>query len=343
VKFDYYLLNTYLPAADGDAPAVYSKWIEQIVTAEELGFTCAWFTEHHFSPFGGMLPNPPMFMSALAQRTQRIRLGTAVTMLTFYNPIRVVEDACMLDVLSSGRVDLGIGRGMDAQYHPVFGVDIKTSQARFDESVEMVKAALRDEPFTWDGQFFQCPDPITILPRPVQQPHPPIWVPNSKNPAHSRAIGRAGVNLMTLPWAPETFAETRVIIDEYRAGMVEAGHPEGRFQVMGYMSAYCGETPERARADAEPYWEAARNLTDELRPEGSTMAARKPFTYEAACSTGRAILGDVAQCREHVQRVQEELGIDRLALRFDYGGMPQELVLASMRRFAEEVAPAFTD
>ena len=342
LKFDYYLLDTYLPAADGSGPALYAKWVEQIITAEELGFGCAWFTEHHFSPFGGMLPNPPLFMAALARHTQRIRLGTAVIMLPFYNPIRVVEDTAMLDVLSDGRIDLGIGRGMDAQYHPLFGVDIKTSQERFDESVAMVQAAFRDEPFTWAGRFYQCPEPITVLPRPVQRPHPPIWVPNSKNPAHSRAIGRAGVNLMTLPWAPETFAETRVIIDEYRAGQVEAGHPEGRFEIMGYMTAYVGATPERARAEAEPYWEAARRLTDELRPE-SSGATRKPFSYELACATGRGILGDPALCREHVQRVQEELGIDRLALRFDFGGMPQKTVLASMRRFTEEVAPYFTD
>jgi alkanesulfonate monooxygenase SsuD/methylene tetrahydromethanopterin reductase-like flavin-dependent oxidoreductase (luciferase family) len=341
MRFDFYLLNTYLPDVDGDGPALYRKWIEQVVAADELGFGIAWFTEHHFSRFGGMLPNPPLFMAALAQHTRRIRLGTAVILLPFHNPMRVVEDACMLDVLSGGRVDLGIGRGMDAQYHPIFGIDIATSQERFDEELEMVKTAFREDPFTWEGTFFQCPEPISLLPRPVQQPHPPIWVPNSKNPAHSRAIGRAGVNLMTLPWAPETFAETRVIVDEYRAGMREAGHPEGRFEIMGYMTAYCGETVERAREEAEPAWERARRLTDELRPMGGPP--RRPFSYEIAAATGRGIVGDPAQCREHVRRVREEVGVDRLALRFDFGGLPQELVLASMRRFATEVAPYFVN
>ncbi len=341
MKFDYYVLNTYLPDRDGDGLALYRKWTEQVVAADELGFGIAWFTEHHFSLFGGMLPNPPLFMAALAQHTRRIRLGTAVILLPFHNPVRVVEDVAMLDILSGGRIDVGIGRGMDAQYYPIFGVDIATSQERFDEGLAMVKAAFRNEPFTWEGTFFQCPDPINVLPRPVQQPHPPLWVPNSKNPAHSRAIGRAGVNLMTLPWAPETFAETRVIIDEYRAGMREAGHPPGSFEVMGYMTAYVGETPERAREEAEPAWERARRLTDELRPMGGPP--RKPFTYEVACATGRGIVGDPAMCREHVQRVREELGLDRLALRFDFGGLPQDLVFASMRRFASEVAPYFAE
>jgi alkanesulfonate monooxygenase SsuD/methylene tetrahydromethanopterin reductase-like flavin-dependent oxidoreductase (luciferase family) len=340
MKFDYYLLNQYIPEADGDAPALYNKWVEQVIAADELGFGCAWFTEHHFSIFGGMLPNPGLFMAAIAQRTQHIRLGTAVILLPFRNPVRVVEDVAMLDILSGGRIDMGIGRGMDVQYHPIFGVDIATSQEKFDEQVEMVKAAFRDEPFTWAGEFFQCPEPITITPRPVQQPHPPIWVPNSKNPAHSRNIGRAGVNLMTLPWMPETFAETRVIVDEYRAGMREAGYAPGEFEIMGYMSAYCGETIERARADGGPYWDRARELADTHRPMAGP-SSRKPFTYEVAAATGRGIVGDPATCREHVQRVAEEIGLDRLALRFDYGGMPQDQVLASMRRFATEVAPHF--
>ena len=342
MKFDYYLLNTYIPEADGDGPAIYHKWMDQVIAADELGFGIAWFTEHHFSRFGGMLPNPQLLMAALSQRTRHIRFGTAVTMLPFYNPLRVVEDATVLDILTGGRIDIGIGRGMDAQYHPVFGVDIATSQERYDESLAMVQAAFRNERFSWNGTFYQCPEPIELFPKPVQRPHPPIWVPNSKNPAHSRAIGRAGVNLMTLPWAPETFAATRVIIDEYRAGMKEGGHAPDQFQIMGYMTAYCGETPERARAEAEPYWDLARRLTDELRPEGAPPP-RNPLTYDVACATSRGIVGDPELCRQHVARVRDEVGVDRLALRFDYGGMPQAQVLASMRLFMTEVAPHFAD
>src|SRR5690242_4670227 len=115
-----------MPEWDGNGQALYGKWIDQVMLADGLGFGTAWFTEHHFSYLGGMLPNPPLFMAALAQRTQRIRLGTAVILLPFHNPVRVVEDVAMLDVLSGGRIDLGVGRGMDVQYHPIFGVDIAT-------------------------------------------------------------------------------------------------------------------------------------------------------------------------------------------------------------------------
>lgn len=252
MKFDYYLFNSYIPEADGDGPALYRKWMDQVIAADELGFGCAWFTEHHFRPVGGMLPNPSLFIAAVAQHTRRIRLGTAVILLPLRNPVCVAEDVAMLDILSGGRINVGIGRGMDTEFHPVFAVDPATAPDRFDEALSMLQAAFRAEPLTWDGRYFQCPNPITLFPRPVQQPHPPLWVPASRNPEHAQAIGRAGVNLMTLPWQPATFAVTRRVIDAYREGVSENGAAGAGLEVMGYMPVYVGETPKRAREEAEP-------------------------------------------------------------------------------------------
>jgi alkanesulfonate monooxygenase SsuD/methylene tetrahydromethanopterin reductase-like flavin-dependent oxidoreductase (luciferase family) len=340
MRFDYYLFNSYVPEADGDATALYAKWIEQVTVADQLGYGCAWLTEHHFRPVGGMLPNPALLLAALARHTSRIHLGTAVILLPFRNPVRVAEDIAMLDILSGGRVEVGVGRGMDNEYHPVFGVEASTAQDRFTESLAMLKAALGQESFTWDGAFYQCPTPISIMPKPVQRPHPPLWVPSSRHPENSRGIGRAGVNLMTLPWQPATFAVTREVIKAYREGMEEAGASAIGLQVMGYMPVYVGETPERARAEAEPAWNRTRQLSDEHRPTSPTA---DPLTYDMACTSSRAIFGDPAMCRAHVERIRGELGLDRLALRFDFGGLPQDRVLSSMRLFATEVAPTFVD
>src|SRR5438309_12056153 len=123
VKFDYYILNTYVPESDGPATVLYEKWIEQVTLAEELGFDGAWFTEHHFGRFGGMLPSPQMLMAALAQRTSRIRLGTAVVLLPMHHPLRIAEEMAMLDILSNGRLNVGVGRGMASQPYTVFGTD----------------------------------------------------------------------------------------------------------------------------------------------------------------------------------------------------------------------------
>jgi alkanesulfonate monooxygenase SsuD/methylene tetrahydromethanopterin reductase-like flavin-dependent oxidoreductase (luciferase family) len=232
MESDYYLFNSYIPESDGDGPSVYQKWTEQVIAAEELGFGCAWFTEHHFRRVGGMLPNPSLLIGALAQHTRRIRLGTSVVLLPLRNPVQVAEDVAMLDILSNGRINLGVGRGMVSEFHRVFAVDPKSAQERFAEGLSMLQAALRPEPFTWNGTYFHCPDPITIMPRPVQQPHPPLWVPASRVPEHSRAIGRAQVNLMTLPWQPATFGVTRSVIDAYREGLREAGSASTGLQVM---------------------------------------------------------------------------------------------------------------
>jgi len=337
LKFDYYLLNSYVPEADGDGPALYRKWIEQVVLAEELGYECAWFTEHHFHVFGGMLPSPPLLIAALAQHTSRIRLGTAVIILPFYNPVRIAEDLAMLDILSNGRLEVGLGRGMGVQYYEVFGADQGTSQEKFEEQLAMLRAAWMEESFRWDGKFFQCSRPITVMPRPVQRPHPRLWIPAARDPAHARAIGREGMNLMTLPWFLPTFAITREVVDAFRAGVREGGHEEDGCEALGYMSVYVGETPERARQEAEPHWQRARRISDDQR--GGPEAY--PLTYDIGVATSRAIFGDPEMCRQHVALLRDELGLDRLALRFDFGGLPQDRVLSSMRLFAREVAPYF--
>jgi alkanesulfonate monooxygenase SsuD/methylene tetrahydromethanopterin reductase-like flavin-dependent oxidoreductase (luciferase family) len=337
MKFDYYLLNSYAPEHDGDGPALYRKWIEQVQAAEELGYECAWFTEHHFYAMGGMLPNPSLLMAALAQCTTRIRLGTAVTILPFYNPVRVAEDVAMLDILSGGRVDVGLGRGMGAQYFDVFGVDEATSREKFAEQLAMIRMAWADDPFCWEGKYFQSPKPINVIPKPVQRPHPPLWIPAARDPAHAIEVGRDGLNLMTLPWFLPSFVPTREVVDAYRAGNGEPGRTAG--QVMGYMSVYVGQTADLARRQAGPHWERARRISDEYRgrPE------EHPLTYDIGVATGRAIFGDPEMCRTHVARVRDQIGLDRLALRFDFGGLPQECVLSSMRLFAQEVAPHFAD
>src|SRR5579859_643514 len=112
VKFDYYLLNTYYPDLDGPAPTLYANWMEQALVAEESGYDTLWLTEHHFRDFGGMLPNPQILLGAVASRTRRIRLGTAVTIMPLHHPLRIAEDMAMLDNISGGRVDVGVGRGM---------------------------------------------------------------------------------------------------------------------------------------------------------------------------------------------------------------------------------------
>lgn len=339
MKFDYYVLSTYVPEADGDGPELYVKWVEQVVLAEELGFDCAWFTEHHFGRFGGMLPSPQLLIAALAQRTTRIRLGTAVVLLPLHHPLRIAEETAMLDILSGGRLNVGVGRGMATQPYRIFGTDPADAQEKLEEQVEILLGAWTSTPFSWEGKHYAFPGPVTLRPPPVQRPHPPLWMPTGSDTSHSRWIGRHGINQMTIPWL-QGFEVARGVIAQYHVGLREGGYALDEREVLGYLPAYVGETPERARAESEAYWRAFREVSDEER--GSPSPNFLP--YDALVADSRLIFGDADECRRHIRRIMDELPeVGRLALMFHFGGMPQELALASMRRFARDVAPEFAD
>ncbi len=336
VKFDYYLLNTYHPDVDGPAPELYAKWVEQVTLAEQLGFDCAWFTEHHFGRFGGMLPSPQMLIASLGPQTSRIRLGTAVVLLVMHHPLLVAEETAMLDNLTNGRLNVGVGRGMPTQPLQLFGTDPATAQHKLEEQVQILREAWAGNPLTWEGKYYAWSRPITPMPRPLQQPHPPLWMPANREPAHARWIGRNGINLMTVPWLMG-FEVTRGIIDAYKEGLREGGHSRDEFDILGYLPIYVGETPDSATRESEVYWQGFCNVTDEER--GGPMPDRPPC--EALVKDSKLIFGDAAACRQHIERIRSELDTDRLALMFHFGGMPQELAIASMRRFAKDVAPSF--
>jgi alkanesulfonate monooxygenase SsuD/methylene tetrahydromethanopterin reductase-like flavin-dependent oxidoreductase (luciferase family) len=336
VKFDYYIFNSYVPELDGDGPELYGKWLDQVQLAEELGFHCAWFTEHHFGLLGGMLPSPQLLTAALAHRTKRIRFGSSVSLLPLHNPLRLAEDVAVLDVLTGGRVEVGAGRGMDQTNYAAFGSDPGTAQERFEEALAVMIKGWTEQEFCWQGRFFSWTKPVTVRPRPVQQPHPPVWLPVSHDPEHGRDMGRHGFNLMTIPWHGG-FETTRRIIDGYRLGLRDAGHADGEGEVMGMYYTHVAETPELARAQVERPWANHARIVAEDR--GSPD--RAPRDYDSVVAKVGAIFGDPEMCREHIRRIQSQLGLNRLACVFHFGGMRQDRVLASMRLFAEEVAPAF--
>ncbi len=333
MKFDYYIFTPYVPELDGDGPTLYSKWIEQVDLCEELGFSCVWITEHHFHHFGGMLPNPQILMATLAERTKRIRLGTAVTLLPLHNPLRIAEDMAMLDILSKGRIDVGVGRGMEWLNFQAFGSEWATAQERVEEGIEILKDAWTKENCTWQGRFFQNEKPITVLPRPVQQPHPPIWMTANRDPAHFRWIGKHGLNLMTIPWVLPSLDISREFIAEYRAGLRDARHNPDDFEVLGLFPVYVAETSERALREMGPHWRNMRRIATEAR--GGT--ALEP-EFETLVAANRALFGDPDSCRRQLDRIRD-LGLTRIALHTHVGGLPQDRVLESLRLFMTEVAP----
>src|SRR5579883_552821 len=333
MKFDYYIFNSYVPELDGDASDLYAKWLEQIDVADELGFTTAWFTEHHFHQLGGMMPSPQLIMAAVAQRTKRIRIGTAVTLLALHNPLRIAEDLAVLDVMSGGRVDVGIGRGMEWLNYAAFGSDWRTSQERCEEGVDVLREAWTSDCFSWHSEFLEC-DGVRLMPKPVQKPHPPIWFTANRDPNHFKWVGQRGLNLMTIPWTNPSFDMAAPLVGQYREALREAGHDPASREVLSLFPVYVSDSDEQAQREVETYWQNMRGIVAAAR--GDT---RREDPSAVLIADDRALFGGPKSVRRQVERIRDEIGPTHLCLQFHFGGLPQDLVLKSMRLFMTEVAP----
>jgi len=217
----------------------------------------------------------------------------------------------------------------------VFGSDPKTAQERLEESIGVLQDAWTKERCAWDGRFFQAAGPITVLPRPVQQPHPPIWMTANRDPAHFRWIAEHGLNLMTIPWTAPSMDESRRLIGEYRAALREFGTDHMGLKTLGLFPVFVADTVEEAR-EVEPYWINMRGIAAESRGLQETVIP----TYEQVASQGRAFFGDPEMCRQFLKTIRD-FDFDQLALQFQFGGLPQDKALKSMRLFMTQVAPAY--
>src|SRR6059036_3309674 len=164
-----------LRCADADSERQrYRDLIAQIELGEVLGFDTVWLGELHFSRAFSILADPLMMLAAAAQRTRRIRLGTAVTLLPLHSPIKIAEQAAIADILSDGRLEFGVGRGI-ARHYASYGIPPEESRARFDEALDFILAAWTNDSFSFEGKYFRARE-LTVVPRPVQRPHPPVRI-----------------------------------------------------------------------------------------------------------------------------------------------------------------------
>lgn len=338
MRFHMHLLPTYFPDRDPPFDVYYQQVLEQVQLAEELGWDCFWVTEHHFLLYGGPEPNPAVFMAAAAARTARIRLGSAISILPLHHPVQLAEDYAMVDVLSGGRLEYGMGLGNTPIDFQVYGVPREESRARFEEAAEVILGAWTNERFTHHGTFWHFED-VPIYPRPVQQPTPPLWVAGSSAESFGWA-GRHGANIMIVahPLPPERY---RAGWDAWRAGLAEAGlRPSDRHCKL-HLRVWVEEDGEHARQVAED----ALARYDALSAQGRRAVPYDRATYDWAgmLASGRNCYGNPDQCIQAIHRAIANYEFDILSTTFNFGGLPHAEVLKAMRLFAREVMPAFKD
>ncbi len=342
-------LHYQLPCYGAQSPVQrYRDTIEQSVHAEALGFESVWPVEQHFNADLSITPAPLLLLAALAERTRTLRLGIAIVLLPLSHPIRVAEEIASLDVLSNGRVEFGVGRGAIPTHFTGFGVPQTESRERFDEALEVIVKAWTNERVSHAGRFFKV-DNLSVVPKPVQQPHPPIRAA-ANSPETFEHMGRAGYPIfVATPINP--FSKLKETLPVYRQARKAGGHRDnGGEDITLVLPVFVDESRAQIRQVMEPsishYLEtvAAIYRSTIAKPGSgpSPLERVERFgrtTYEQACES-MAIFDTPEACLERLRSVCHEFDIGRVICWFNIGGMtPHTQVMRSMELFAAKVMP----
>ncbi|HLH21816.1 MAG TPA: LLM class flavin-dependent oxidoreductase [Chloroflexota bacterium] len=346
MRFGILSLLSYVPELDGSPAEVLGRVLDDAAYAEQLGFDSYWLTEHHFENFGGLLSAPTVVLGSLAQRTQRLRLGIAVSLLPLHHPLRLAEEWATVDVLSGGRLELGIGKGFSAWEYTHFGVRFEDASERFDEALDIMLAAWRPGRFDYVGQNYTVHD-LQVLPKPVQQPHPPLWASAVRTRDSYVWAGQRGFNLMTAPFLID-FATLREHMDLYYRTLAEAGHAAAGKEVLANLQVCVAPTREEAIAAAAPAFgraNAVRAAAAHRDPNATGARPKRSLdglhssTVEALARDARMLVGSPDDCVRILETLQDEIGITHFIGTFHFGGLPRDTVRRSLELFSREVAP----
>jgi natural product biosynthesis luciferase-like monooxygenase protein len=339
MRFGAHYLPTYVPELDGATPEFYARMFEQMDLLDELGYDDVWVTEHHFDVYGGTIPDPPTFLAAVARTTSRIHLGVAISVLPLRNPLQVAESYAMVDVISNGRLEFGLGRGSTPKEFEGFGIARDDTGIRMRESLEVIRQAWTQGTVNFSGEALSY-EGVGVLPRPVSRPHPPIWVGASRSDDTFRWAGEQGFHLMTLPYMYEP-PVLQHWIGIYREALAKAGHDPSTREILGKFHIYVSKSLSRARDEANQYLENYRQIAESRNTREGSRRPGKAADLEDQVARGNIIAGDPARCIEIIEQWRELLGLTTISGTFYFGGMPPALAIENIRLFADKVAPAF--
>ena len=319
--------------------------------SESLGLDAVWLAESHFNPVRSVLSSPHAIASAIAARTKHLRIGTAVSVLPLGNPLRTAEEAATIDQISEGRFEFGVGRsGLPGSYEG-YNIPYSESRERFYEYLEIILEAWCKERFTYKGQFYNFDD-VCLVPKPYQQPHPPIRIAATTSDTFP-VIGKmgfaifVGVRGMSLDGVAEQ-------VESYRAAWREAGH-EGEIDVSLRVPVYVGETEEDAlTAPEESFMRQFRRLGGQLAASASRAgsdpgeeraergAQLASIQWERNVIGQKAAVGTPEMVIEQLKVMKDTLSLTGVVAEFNAGELiSEDKISNSLRLFCEEVIPAF--
>lgn len=337
MEFGLYSLSDLVPNPRDPRPVTAAGRIAETIAAaehaEQAGLDVFGVGEHHRLDFA--VSSPAIVLAAIAARTERIRLTSAVTVLSAADPVRVFEDFATVDLISDGRAEIMAGRGVFLDPFPLFGFDIDDYDALFAEKFELLRRLGREERVTWQGRFRPALGQSEIAPRPIQ-PEMPVWIAVGGTPQSAVRAGLLGAP-MAFASLGGPIANIGPVADLYRRGLQQGGHPVGTGRLALTSHMHVGATSQTARDDFYPhyakYWASAS-------PRGRNLPMMQRDQFEAAAGPNTALLvGSVTEVVDKILAMHEVAPFDRLIAQIDIGGLPMAEVRAVIDRFAGQVVP----
>ena len=312
------------------------KYYEEVLTmaewAEELGFDSFWLGEHHFYWYGTCV-SPPMVIAALGQRTKKIRLGPAVAVPAFHNPLVLAEEYAFADNLCGGRLDFGLGSGFSPVEFNTFGITIEEAKERFREATDIILKAWRQDEFSYQGKYYQFEN-VSLYMKPLQKPMPPTWMAASSDDTLIRA-GELGLPIMGIPFArSNTIHDVKAKNDLFKESYVRAGH-KGTPDIMVALHVCLQRSEEDAVKLARPHFARVVDYLKTSRRPGAKVPDLDNIKNEklaifTAPEDAVAILKDY-----------EKIGVTHIICMVNFGGLPMSDVRRTLELMSKEVFPKF--
>jgi alkanesulfonate monooxygenase SsuD/methylene tetrahydromethanopterin reductase-like flavin-dependent oxidoreductase (luciferase family) len=338
-------LFEWLDESGRDLGETYEERLRMLEYADNAGFYCYHLAEHHNTELS-TVPSPNLFLSAVAQRTRRIRLGPLSYVLPAYNPLRLLEEICMLDQLSNGRLELGVSRGSSPHEGLIFGVARDDSRGLYEESLDIIIAGLTTGELSYHGKYFQYEGTRTRL-HPRQRPYPPLWYPTS-NPESIAYAAAHGFHTIVSPGISPTYVE---MLQHYRAeyeahrhdphrlnGHVEQPHVGISAQV------HVAETDALARAQAKPAYELFwHNFTERYVRVGAAERFIGRGDFDTDIERGGLVVGSPETVRRNLAPKLARAHANYFLGSFSWGSLTLDQILSSLDLFTREVMPALSE
>ena len=343
--------NSFYDPAEGHA--LYNRYLDELELAEPLGFDGVCVNEHHQNAYG-LMPSPNLFAATLARNTSKIKIAVVGNALPLYNPpTRVAEEYAIIDVISGGRLIAGMVVGGGPEYYS-FSINPTHARERFREALDLILAAwTRDGPFEWNGKHFKIRY-VNPVPKPIQQPHPPIWIPGVGSIETMELVAERGYSYMGIPYFHIDVFQRNY--DQFRDVVEKAGKTFDPDRLGWLVPIYVADTDAEARREYEEHlWYFAHKLLKgiTITPPGYTSARSYTKIIEAAPAFMRyqetwdqiiegayAIVGSPDTVKDRLIDHLGKLGAGNLLGIFQLGSLPHDLTVKSMTLFAEKVLPA---